>query len=104
MFDRLRAMLIKEFIQVFRDPRMRIVLFVIPALQTVIFGYAVNMDVKHIPTAILDRDNSAESRDLVAVMSLVYGESHMKDRRKSLLFTKTSESKGNVLICWCMVK
>lgn len=69
MFDRLRAMLIKEFIQVFRDPRMRIVLFVIPALQTVIFGYAVNMDVKNIPTAILDRDNSAESRDLVAVMS-----------------------------------
>lgn len=62
-------MLIKEFIQVFRDPRMRIVLFVIPALQTVIFGYAVNMDVKNIPTAILDRDNSAESRDLVAVMS-----------------------------------
>src|SRR6185369_4153824 len=69
MFDRLRAMLIKEFIQVFRDPRMRIVLFVIPVLQTVIFGYAVNMDVKNIPTAILDRDNSAESRDLAAVMS-----------------------------------
>jgi len=69
MFDRLRAMLIKEFIQVFRDPRMRIVLFVIPALQTVIFGYAVNMDVKNIPTAIMDRDNSAESRDLVTVMS-----------------------------------
>jgi len=68
MFDRLRAMLIKEFIQVFRDPRMRFVLFVIPALQTVIFGYAVNMDVKNIPTAILDRDNSAESRDLVAIM------------------------------------
>jgi ABC-2 type transport system permease protein len=62
-------MLIKEFIQVFRDPRMRIVLFVIPALQTVIFGYAVNMDVKNIPTAVLDRDNSAESRDLAAVMS-----------------------------------
>ncbi|MDA8430894.1 MAG: ABC transporter permease [Geobacteraceae bacterium] len=69
MFDRLKAMLIKEFIQVFRDPRMRIVLFVIPALQTVIFGYAVNMDVKNIPTAILDRDNSSESRDLVAVLS-----------------------------------
>lgn len=69
MFDRLRAMLIKEFIQVFRDPRMRFVLFVIPALQTVIFGYAVNMDVKNIPTAILDRDNSAESRDLVAIMA-----------------------------------
>ena len=69
MFERLRAMLIKEFIQVFRDPRMRIVLFVIPALQTIIFGYAVNMDVKNIPTAVLDRDNSAESRDLVTVLA-----------------------------------
>jgi ABC-2 type transport system permease protein len=69
MFERLKAMLIKEFIQVFRDPRMRIVLFVIPALQTIIFGYAVNMDVKNIPTAILDRDNSAESRELVAIMT-----------------------------------
>jgi ABC-2 type transport system permease protein len=69
MFERLRAMLIKEFIQVFRDPRMRIVLFVIPALQTIIFGYAVNMDVKNIPTAVLDRDNSPESRDLMAVMN-----------------------------------
>jgi drug efflux transport system permease protein len=69
MFERLRAMLIKEFIQVFRDPRMRIVLFVIPALQTVIFGYAVNMDVKEVPTAVLDRDNSVESRDLVTVLA-----------------------------------
>jgi ABC-2 type transport system permease protein len=69
MFERLKAMLVKEFIQVFRDPRMRIVLFVLPALQTVIFGYAVNMDVKNTPTAILDRDNSAESRDLVAIMT-----------------------------------
>jgi len=69
MFQRLRAMLIKEFIQTFRDPRMRIVLFVIPALQTLIFGYAVNMDVKNIPTAIFDRDNSSESRELVAMMT-----------------------------------
>ncbi|NVN90845.1 MAG: ABC transporter permease [Desulfuromonadales bacterium] len=69
MFERLRAMLIKEFIQVFRDPRMRIVLFVIPALQTVIFGYAVNMDVRNIPTAIMDRDNSSESRELVEILS-----------------------------------
>lgn len=68
MFERLRAMLIKEFIQAFRDPRMRIVLFVLPVLQTVIFGYAVNMDVKHIPTAILDRDNSSESREVIAMM------------------------------------
>jgi ABC-2 type transport system permease protein len=48
---------------------MRIVLFVIPIIQTVIFSYAVNMDVKNIPTAVLDRDNSTESRELVAIMA-----------------------------------
>lgn len=90
MFDRLRAMLIKEFIQVFRDPRMRIVLFVLPALQTVIFGYAVNMDVKNIPTAILDRDNSSESRELAAIMTssgyfrIVRHIDHDDDARKLL--------------------
>ena len=69
MFERLRAMLIKEFIQAFRDPRMRIVLFVLPALQTVIFGYAVDMNVKNIPTAIMDRDNSSESREMTDIIT-----------------------------------
>lgn len=68
MFERLKAMLIKEFIQVFRDPRMRITLFVMPMMQTIIFGYAVNMDVRHVPTAILDQDNSTISRELIAVI------------------------------------
>jgi len=68
MFERLKAMLIKEFIQTFRDPRMRIVLFVLPVIQTVIFGYAVNMDVRSVPVAVIDRDNSPESRDLLAVL------------------------------------
>lgn len=66
MFDRLRAMLIKEFIQVLRDRRMRFIIFVIPAVQTIIFGYAVNTDVKHVATAVYDLDNSRESRELVA--------------------------------------
>ena len=66
MFERLHAMLVKEFIQVFRDPRMRFVLFVVPAVQTVIFGYAVNTDVREVATAVYDLDNSAESRELAA--------------------------------------
>jgi ABC-2 type transport system permease protein len=64
MFDCLYAMLRKEFIQALRDRRMRFVLFVIPVFQTVVFGYAVNTDVRHIATALYDRDNSPESRDL----------------------------------------
>jgi ABC-2 type transport system permease protein len=63
VYERLRAMLIKEFIQVLRDPRMRFVVFVIPAVQTIIFGYAVNTDVRHVATAIYDLDNSSYSRE-----------------------------------------
>ena len=68
MFERLKAMLIKEFIQTFRDPRMRTVLFILPMVQTVIFGYAVNMDVRKIPTAVIDRDNSPRSRELLQTL------------------------------------
>jgi ABC-2 type transport system permease protein len=66
MLERLKSMLIKEFIQVFRDPRMRIVIFLIPVFQTVVFGYAVNTDVQHVKTAVYDLDNSTESRDITA--------------------------------------
>jgi len=64
VFERLKAMLIKEFIQVLRDPRMRFVVFIIPAVQTVIFGYAVNTDVRQVATAIYDLDNSSYSREV----------------------------------------
>jgi len=66
MFDRLKAMLVKEFTQILRDPKMRFVIFVVPAFQITMFGYAVNTDVKHITTAIYDLDNSVTSRELTA--------------------------------------
>ena len=66
MFERLRQMLIKEFIQVFRDPRMKGMIFGMPLIQLLIMGYAVNMDVKHIATAVYDLDQSVTSRELVA--------------------------------------
>jgi len=66
MFERLKQMLIKEFIQVLRDPRLRTVIFVLPSVQVLIIGYAVSTDVRHVTTAVLDRDNSVASRDLAA--------------------------------------
>jgi len=65
MFERIKNMLIKEFIQIFRDPRLRGIIFVIPIFQTIIFGYAVTTDVKHISTAVYDLDNSVSSRRVV---------------------------------------
>ncbi|RNC67224.1 MAG: ABC transporter permease [Desulfuromonadales bacterium] len=68
MFERLKTMLIKEAIQILRDPKMRFIILVIPAVQITLFGYAVNTDVKHIATAVYDQDNSRTSRDLVAAL------------------------------------
>jgi len=66
MGQRIRQMLIKEFIQVFRDPRMRTVIFVIPCLQVIVIGYAVSTDVRNVPTAVYDQDQTSDSRDLIA--------------------------------------
>ena len=64
MFERIKAILIKEFKQVFRDPRMKTVIFITPLVQIILFGYAANKDINYIPTAIYDLDNSKESRGL----------------------------------------
>jgi ABC-2 type transport system permease protein len=69
MFERLRAMLRKEFIQVLRDPRMRAVLVVVPLFQVIIFGYAVNTDVRGVHLGLLDLDNTPSSRAFVAAFT-----------------------------------
>jgi ABC-2 type transport system permease protein len=66
MLSRLKQMLIKEFIQVFRDKRTRLLLFIPPILQMLIFGYAATFEIHHVATVILDLDHSQESRDLVS--------------------------------------
>jgi len=66
MFERIREMLIKEFIQVLRDPRMKSIIFLMPVIQLMVFGYAVSTDVRDVATAVYDLDNSVASRELVA--------------------------------------
>lgn len=66
MFGRLHQMLIKEFLHVIRDKRARFFLFVPPVLQTLVFGYAATLEIRHVPVAIVDYDNSQVSRDLAS--------------------------------------
>jgi ABC-2 type transport system permease protein len=65
MFNKVRYLFVKELIQALRDKKMRYILIVPPILQLIIFGYAANLDVKHIRTAVRDLDQSVESRDLI---------------------------------------
>ncbi len=62
---RLVAIARKELIQIRRDPRSLIIIVAIPLVQLFIFGYAVNLDVKHIPLCVYDRDGSQASQDLL---------------------------------------
>ena len=66
MFGRLKQMLIKEFIQVLRDKRTRFILIGPPIIQMMVFGYASNYEIRHVPTVVLDLDQSQESRELVS--------------------------------------
>ncbi len=69
MLNRLRQMLIKEFLQVFRDKRALWVLIGPPIIQMLIFGYAASYEIRHVPTVVLDLDHSQESRELIARFS-----------------------------------
>ena len=66
MLARLKQMLIKEFIQVFRDKRTRFVLIGPPIIQMLVFGYAATFEIHHVPTVVLDLDHSQESRELIS--------------------------------------
>jgi ABC-2 type transport system permease protein len=66
MLGRITHILIKEFIQLWRDRGGRIRLILPPLIQLILFGYAATFEVYHVPTAVLDLDHTQESRELVA--------------------------------------
>ncbi|MDP3775237.1 MAG: ABC transporter permease [Gemmatimonadales bacterium] len=62
---RLLQLVRKEFRQMLRDPRSKRMLFVSPIIQLLLFGYAVNTDVRKVKTFVVDHDRTAVSRELV---------------------------------------
>ena len=65
-FLRLWAMFVKEFIQLRRDRPTFAMIIGIPLIQLLLFGYAINTDPKHLPTALLSQDESPIARAIVA--------------------------------------
>lgn len=64
-FRRLWAMARKEVIQLKRDTRSLILAFLLPVLLLILFGYAITWDVRDIKTAVVDYDNTQQSRELI---------------------------------------
>ena len=69
MVQRLFRMLVKEFLQMLRDPRMRIVIFGVPVIQMTIMAFALNTDVTDIRLGILDMDKTPQSRELISAFT-----------------------------------
>lgn len=63
--ERLRAIFWKEFIQMRRDRGTLRLMLGVPVIQLVLFGYAISLDVRHLPTTVVDFSQTQESRELV---------------------------------------
>ena len=66
---RLVAVVVKELRQIRRDPLSLLMLVALPAMMTVLYGYALNFDVRHVRLAVEDRDKTAASRELIAAFT-----------------------------------
>jgi ABC-2 type transport system permease protein len=53
----------KELYHILRDVRSLIIIFVMPVMMTFLYGYAINMDIDHIPMSIIDQDKTPQSRE-----------------------------------------
>ena len=63
--ERVWEMVRKEFLQIFREPRLRRMIFVAPIIQLVVFGYAVSTDIRQTSTFVVDHDRTRASRELM---------------------------------------
>lgn len=59
------AMLLKEFSHIRREPATLFFMLVVPVLQTIIFGYAIETEIENIPTVVYDLDGRRQARELV---------------------------------------
>ena len=63
---RAKAILVKEFVQLGRDRITLRMIIMVPLMQLLLFGYALNTDPKHLPVAVISQDNSEISRAFIA--------------------------------------
>ncbi len=64
-WNRLLAIAAKEVIQIRRDTRSLIIVLLMPIVLVLLFGYGVNLDLKHLPIYVYDRESSQNSQDLL---------------------------------------
>ncbi len=78
----------KEFYHILRDPRSLAIVLAMPVLMTFLYGYAINMDIENISLAVVDRDQTYESRQLAGAF---YHSTYFSEPEKSVDPTNPEE-------------
>ena len=64
-WERMHALIVKEFIQLMRDRITLAIVVFMPLAQLLIFGFAINTDIKHLRTVVFDQSRTQESREMI---------------------------------------
>ncbi len=89
MFRGAFSVFYKESIHILRDPKTLFLMLLVPGIQLVVFGYAIDLDVKHIPTVVYNLDGREPSRELLDtftntgyfdIVSRVHSEADLMER------------------------
>lgn len=84
------ALIKKEFMIVWNDPKSRGIIILLPIVQLILFAHAVTMEVRNIDVVVIDRDNSVYSRELIAKFENspqfrnIYRVDNMREMRQKL--------------------
>jgi ABC-2 type transport system permease protein len=89
-FRRTQAIMVKEFTQLRRDKTTFSMIIMIPIMQLLLFGYAINTDPRHMPTVLLVRDHSVFARSFIAALK--------NSEYFSIEHSIATEDEGNLLI------
>lgn len=68
MLRRILALIVKELVVLWKDPKSRFVVVAPPLVQLFVFGYAASFELRDIATGVLDRDRTPASREVVALL------------------------------------
>jgi ABC-2 type transport system permease protein len=102
MFNtRLLSLIRKEFIQIVRDPRTLVLMFIMPVVQLFLLGYAATNDVRNVPLAVLDFDRTPASRALLdAYRAADYFQLHYEVSHERALqqLLDTNQARAGIII------